>query len=59
MAQLKMRDARDQERELAPLRRAADAIEIDSSALGIDQVVEAMKARVESGAHAIKGLKRA
>lgn len=58
LAQLKRRDERDRGRELAPLRRAADAIEIDSSACGIDQVVNAMKARVESGARAVKGLKR-
>ena len=57
-AQLTTRDERDRTRELAPLRRADEAIEIDSSALGIDQVVDAMKARVESGARAIKGLKR-
>ena len=59
LAQLKQRDERDRGRELAPLRRAADAIEIDSSELGIEQVVDAMKARVESGARAVKGLKRA
>lgn len=58
LEQLKRRDERDRGRELAPLRRAADAIEIDSSALAIERVVDAMKARVESGARAVKGLKR-
>jgi cytidylate kinase len=57
LEQLKRRDERDRGRELAPLRRAPDAIEIDSSAMGIDEVVDAMKARVESGARAAKGLK--
>jgi cytidylate kinase len=58
MEQLRRRDQRDRARELAPLRRADDAIEIDSSARGVEQIVDAMKARVESAARAVKGLKR-
>jgi cytidylate kinase len=46
-AQMEERDRRDQQRELAPLRQADDAIVIDSSALDIEQVVRAMVARVE------------
>jgi CMP/dCMP kinase len=69
LAQMEERDQRDQQRELAPLRRADDAIVIDSSALDVNQVVRAMLARVEleaqpiedgntSHLHAIQGLKR-
>jgi len=36
------RDRQDEEREHAPLRRAADAIDIDSSGLSIDEVLERM-----------------
>jgi cytidylate kinase len=44
-------------RELAPLRRADDAIVIDSTRLSIKEVVAAMKARVEATSRALKGLK--
>lgn len=47
LAQLQERDQRDQQRELAPLRQADDAIVIDSSALDIEQVVDAMLARIK------------
>ena len=57
LAQLLERDRRDSERELAPLRRADDAIVIDSTRLPIAEVVAAMKARVEAASHALKGLK--
>jgi cytidylate kinase len=39
-ADLKERDARDRERSVSPLVAAADALEIDSTALSIDDVVE-------------------
>lgn len=42
LAQIIQRDRDDQERSLAPLRRAEDAILIDSSALSIAEVVETM-----------------
>jgi cytidylate kinase len=48
--QLEERDRRDQQRELAPLRQADDAIVIDSSALSVEQVVSAMLTRVEQSA---------
>jgi CMP/dCMP kinase len=47
LAQLKERDERDQQRELAPLRQADDAIVIDSSALDVKQVVRAILARIK------------
>jgi CMP/dCMP kinase len=46
LAQLEERDRRDQQRELAPLRQASDAILIDASELDIEQVVRAMLERV-------------
>lgn len=51
LAQLRERDRRDQERVLAPLRPAVDAIVIDSSRLTIDEVVTTMETRVRSVAH--------
>ena len=50
LQQLQERDRRDQERDLAPLRKADDAIVIDSSALNIEQVVSAMLTRIEQSA---------
>jgi cytidylate kinase len=38
--ELTERDRRDSERDLAPLRRAADAVALDSSALPTDAVAE-------------------
>jgi len=58
LAQLRERDRRDAGRELAPLRRADDAIVIDSSALNIEEVVRAMRMRIETNARGFKGLKR-
>jgi CMP/dCMP kinase len=58
LAQLRERDRRDQERELAPLRRAADAIEIDATLLNVNEVVAAMKARVDKCWRDEKDLKR-
>jgi len=59
LAQLIERDRRDSGRELAPLKRADDAIEIDSTKLSIDAVVAAMKAKINPRINAAKGLKRA
>ncbi len=49
LAQLQERDKRDQERELAPLKPADDAIMVDSSKLEVDQVVAQMKKLIEGG----------
>ena len=38
-AELRARDTQDETRALAPLRKAADAIEVDTSDLGVEQVV--------------------
>lgn len=45
-AEMVARDARDSSRATAPLKKADDAIEIDSSALGPDEVVERMASLV-------------
>jgi cytidylate kinase len=58
LAQLKQRDERDRARELAPLRRADDAIAIDSSGLDAGQVARAMLARITGGTQTTKDLKR-
>lgn len=41
---IKQRDHNDMTRELNPLRKADDAIEVDTTGLGIEQVVEAVLA---------------
>ena len=46
------RDRQDSEREVAPLRAAADAQVIETDHLGVDQVVDLMYRRVSSGASA-------
>lgn len=47
LEQLIERDRRDSGRELAPLKRADDAREIDSTKLSIDAVVAAMRAQID------------
>jgi cytidylate kinase len=42
LADIKARDAYDSGRELAPLRKAEDATEIDTTGLTIDQVIQAV-----------------
>jgi len=59
LEQLIERDRRDSGRELAPLKRADDAIVIDSTKLSIDAVVAAMKAKINARINAAKDLKRA
>jgi CMP/dCMP kinase len=59
LEQLKERDQRDRGRELAPLKRADDAIEIDSTNLSIEEVVAQMNAKIKARINAGKGLKRA
>ena len=49
-AEIVARDERDSNRATAPLRRADDAIEIDSSAMGPDEVVQRMAAIVRARA---------
>ena len=42
-----VRDAQDSGRELAPLKKAEDAVEVDSTGLGVEQVVALMADMVE------------
>ena len=46
LAALVERDRRDSEREVAPLRRADDAVEVDTTGLSLDEVVDAVVAVV-------------
>jgi CMP/dCMP kinase len=50
-AEVVERDQRDSTRAVAPLRRAPDAVELDSSALGIEDVVERIVTRVRDVEH--------
>lgn len=56
--QLRERDARDSSRALAPLKRADDAIVIDSTALDIPAVINAIREHILAAVNADKGLKR-
>jgi cytidylate kinase len=53
LRELVERDHRDSARELAPMRRADDAVVIDTSKMSIDQVVSALKERIQ-GVHSRK-----
>lgn len=48
LAQILERDALDEGREVAPLKPAADALLLDSTDLGLDEVVERICAKVRS-----------
>ena len=58
LEQLRERDLRDRGRALAPLKRADDAVLIDTTSLDAAQVVDAMKSRIDAETRARKGLKR-
>jgi cytidylate kinase len=45
---LAARDRRDSARAVAPLRRAADAVRVDTTGLAFDDVVELIVARVKA-----------
>ncbi|MCR9202263.1 MAG: (d)CMP kinase [Planctomycetaceae bacterium] len=47
--QLRQRDSRDENRELAPMKPAADAVVIDTSDLSIGQVVDELRRTIERG----------
>jgi cytidylate kinase len=49
LRQQSSRDRRDQERSVAPLRPAADAMQIDTTSLTSDDVVDRMEQRVRGG----------
>ncbi|MGO4888141.1 (d)CMP kinase [Anaerobacillus sp. MEB173] len=48
--EIALRDKRDSERAVAPLRKAADAVEINTTEMSIDQVVEDILALVKERA---------
>lgn len=45
---MRRRDARDAERSVAPLVAAEDAVELDTSALTVDEAVEQVLAMIEA-----------
>ena len=47
-ADLARRDALDQGRESSPLTRAGDAVEVDTSDLGVDEIVDLIVAELGS-----------
>lgn len=51
IADIRQRDRRDQEREAAPLRAADDAVTIDTSALEVDEVIDAIEKEIPSRWH--------
>ncbi len=59
LRQLIERDQRDSAREHAPLKRADDAIAIDSTKLTVAEVVAVMKKHIEQRINSGKALKRA
>jgi CMP/dCMP kinase len=59
LEQLIDRDRRDSARELAPLKQADDAIAIDATKFSADDVVAAIKKKIDAIINGGKGLKRA
>ena len=53
--EIRRRDHLDSSRELSPLVRAADAVELDSTNLSLEQVIEAIVELVESHLPAMRG----
>lgn len=48
MDQIRLRDQRDEQRETAPMKPAADAVIVDTSALSIDEVVQLLLDRINA-----------
>ncbi len=48
MRRMQARDARDRHRDVAPLKQAHDAVVIDSTAMGLEQVIERMVREIET-----------
>jgi len=48
LEEIRARDERDTQRAVAPLKPAADAIQLDSTALSIEQVLERILSEVAS-----------
>ena len=47
LGEMRQRDHRDQEREMAPLRQADDAVAVDSTGMSVDQVVETIMKEIK------------
>jgi cytidylate kinase len=55
VADVRQRDDQDSRREHAPLRRAKDAIEIDTTGLSIDEALEIMEDKIKERLTSEKG----
>ena len=55
LADIRRRDDRDRDRSTAPLRRAADAVELDTSTLDVEAAVTAAKAIVAARCPRLEG----
>ena len=55
IAEVAQRDKQDAQREHAPLRRADDAIDIDSTGLSIEEVVALMEEKIRERLEAVNG----
>ncbi len=53
--EIRVRDSRDMARVASPLRKADDAVKIDTSELNADQVVDAMEEEIKRRIGASKG----
>jgi cytidylate kinase len=47
LGEMKQRDHRDQDRDVAPLRQADDAVAVDSTGMSVDQVVETIMKEIK------------
>jgi cytidylate kinase len=50
LSAMQARDTYDSSRAVSPLRQAPDAVEVDTSAMTVDQVVDALQAIVRNRA---------
>lgn len=48
LREIRARDKQDSEREISPLKRAEDAVSVDTSGLGIEEVVAKIKSLIQS-----------
>ncbi len=48
LREMELRDERDRTRAVSPLRKAEDAVEIDTTALSAEEVVDLMEAVVRT-----------
>ena len=55
MEQIRLRDARDEQRATAPMKPASDAVIVDTSSMEVDEVVQLLFQRIVAGTTAGNG----